>query len=218
MILCVFGDSIAHGYSDSQGGWVARINTHFGQESIKNPDLDYPTVYNLGVDGNTTEDLLLRIESETASREWQDEEIFVIIAIGTDDCARRPTELSVTENKSKKNLTTMVERMKDVTDGIILLGVPACDEERTAPLEWLNGSYLNADLANMETTIVKVAEEQEVVHIPLFPYFIQGLEEVELLDDGLHPNDAGHALIASLVLSIIGVAADEPEADSELEE
>lgn len=217
MILCVFGDSIAHGYSDSEGGWVARVNNHFGKESIENPDLDYPTVYNLGIDGNTTTDLLARIESETAAREWGDEEIFLIIAIGTNDCKREPTELRVTENKSKKNLTAIVERMKPVTDGIIMLGVPACDEERTAPLEWANGSYLNADLATMEQTIAEVAKEQEVTYVPVFPYFIQTLEETELLDDGLHPNDVGHALIAQLVLSKIGVAAeteDDEEEDS----
>lgn len=218
MILCVFGDSIAHGYSDSEGGWVARINAHFGREAIQNPDLDYPTVYNLGVSGDTTEDLLLRIEAETAAREWEDEEIFLIIAIGTNDCARKPTELQVTENKSKKNLNAIVERMKPVTDGIIMLGVPAVDEGRTAPVDWVDATYLNTDLAIMETAIAEVAKEQEVTYVPVFPYFVQSLEETELLDDGLHPNDVGHALIAQLVLSKINVASesdfDEKEQDA----
>lgn len=43
MVICIFGDSITWGTSDSEkGGWVERLKVYFGEKY----DID---VYNLGV-------------------------------------------------------------------------------------------------------------------------------------------------------------------------
>lgn len=62
MVICIFGDSITWGASDSEkGGWVERLKIYFGEKYDIN-------VYNLGISGDATEDLLVRIEKELRSR------------------------------------------------------------------------------------------------------------------------------------------------------
>jgi lysophospholipase L1-like esterase len=60
--LCIFGDSIVVGSDDTEGGgWVARMRLDFNRRGKV-------AVYNLGVDGDRTEQLLRRIAGEAAAR------------------------------------------------------------------------------------------------------------------------------------------------------
>ena len=63
MNVLIFGDSITWGaYDPEQGGWATRLRNYFEE---KDNDID---VYNLGISGDTTADLLERIEIEAKSR------------------------------------------------------------------------------------------------------------------------------------------------------
>ncbi|MBU6500990.1 MAG: hypothetical protein KGJ89_02590 [Patescibacteria group bacterium] len=78
MNICIFGDSITWGASDTEkGGWVERLKTYFGNkyEAI---------IYNLGIPGDTTIDLLKRVESECKSRKPD----LIIFSIGINDLWR----------------------------------------------------------------------------------------------------------------------------------
>ena len=62
MIICIFGDSVTWGaYDPEQGGWATRLRNYF--EAQEN-NID---VYNLGISGDATADLLKRIEVEAKS-------------------------------------------------------------------------------------------------------------------------------------------------------
>jgi len=62
MSILVFGDSITWGTADFEhGGWVTRLFIELGRDF----EID---VYNLGVSGDKTPDLLERFESESKSR------------------------------------------------------------------------------------------------------------------------------------------------------
>jgi len=59
--ICVFGASIAWGAWDPDGGgWVTRLRRYF---EINDYDIE---VYNLGVSGNTTKDLLKRFKTNVS--------------------------------------------------------------------------------------------------------------------------------------------------------
>ncbi len=63
MQISIWGDSITHGSCDEVGlGWVGRFRNSF-------PTGDYVGVYNRGVSGDTTEDLLKRFSIEADSIE-----------------------------------------------------------------------------------------------------------------------------------------------------
>ena len=63
--ICVFGDSTAWGAWDMEkGGWVNRLWFHVA----KREGDDYLNLYNLSIDGGTTETILARFESEAKVR------------------------------------------------------------------------------------------------------------------------------------------------------
>ena len=60
--LCVFGDSITWGAWDvEKGGWVNRLRLFIDKEN-----LNY-RVFNCGVGGDTTKELVARVSSEMAA-------------------------------------------------------------------------------------------------------------------------------------------------------
>lgn len=78
--ICVFGDSIVWGEGDPVGGgWVSRLKRYYEEHNCG------VSVYNLGIDADTSEWLLSRIESETLAREPD----IVVIAIGINDSIYR---------------------------------------------------------------------------------------------------------------------------------
>jgi lysophospholipase L1-like esterase len=201
MRVLVFGDSIAQGFWDSQGGWVERLRKHY--DSLALADLKknkQPEIFNLGVSGDTTRNLLARIEAETKIRRWPDDPLIVVVAIGTNDDLFESDKQYVPPDEFKANLEQIVSILKPLTQGILLVGNPACDESKTMPVFWGDFTYTNKELQRSEHTIVEVAAKNNLPCVPIFEVFKLKLDEgVELLADGLHPNDEGHQFIANQV-------------------
>ncbi|KKQ27461.1 MAG: Lipolytic protein G-D-S-L family, partial [Candidatus Magasanikbacteria bacterium GW2011_GWC2_37_14] len=77
--ISIFGDSITWGAWDPEnGGWVAQLRRYF--ETNENYEVD---VYNLGVSGDTTNDLLIRFNTECLARNRHPQ--IIIFAIGIND-------------------------------------------------------------------------------------------------------------------------------------
>ena len=69
MRILAFGDSITLGMWDYEaGGWVNRIGRALGVTSRKNPEDDSTTIYNLGVSGNSSREILERFENEIMTK------------------------------------------------------------------------------------------------------------------------------------------------------
>ena len=81
--ILVFGASITWGAWDREGGWVQRLRNFVDEKNISNPDYDR-MIYNLGISGDTTENLLSRLENEVKTR-LSEEETIIIFSIGTND-------------------------------------------------------------------------------------------------------------------------------------
>ena len=64
MQIFIFGDSITSGMWDTQGGWADQIKQRVTTQCINSHfEIDIE-VYNLGISGNTSRDLLYRFELE----------------------------------------------------------------------------------------------------------------------------------------------------------
>jgi lysophospholipase L1-like esterase len=84
MRILFFGDSITQGFWSVDGGWVEKIRKHY--DGISMQDLDHniqPEIFNLGISGDTTRNLLRRIEGEILARKWKHDPLIVVIAIGS---------------------------------------------------------------------------------------------------------------------------------------
>lgn len=207
MRILFFGDSITQGFWDTEGGWPQRIRRHYDEQLI--PELetlnnDIPTFFNLGISGETTRNLLRRIKPEIEARYLESERMIVVIAIGSNGDIFEANERWVTPEEFRSNLEQLVELVRPFTDKVVLVGNPACDEAKTRPVAWGDYHYTNSELEKSEATIKAVAAAHQLLFVPLFASFKSRLDNGEiLLADGLHPNDVGHAYIASQVLPVL---------------
>ena len=109
-VICVFGASITWGACDEEkGGWINRLRLHL--ESFSNKIM----IYNLGIPGETTDDLLKRFKNEAGvrlldeseSKEYKDHNI-IILSIGTNDSSTdSKNSPRISPEKFQKNLNKL---------------------------------------------------------------------------------------------------------------
>lgn len=201
MRVLIFGDSITQGFWDTGGGWVARLRKYYDTLALK--DLhsnNQPEIFNLGVSGDTTFNLLARIEPEIKAREWPDDPMIAVVAIGANDDLFENGEQRVKPDEFRANIRKIIAIVNSLVKNIILVGNAACIEELTTPVFWADIHYTNEQMQKYEQIIKEVAAEHKVMFIPIFEEFKKRLDTGEdLLADGLHPNSEGHELIFNTV-------------------
>ena len=159
--LIAFGDSLTAGYGAGPGeDYPARLSALVGN-----------TVINAGVNGDTTESALARVDADVLA--WQPR--IVIVGLGGNDFLRR-MELSATE----ANLRQIVRKIHDSGAMVVLLGFR---------FPSLGPSY--------EDMYERVADEEKCL---LIPDLLDGiLRDPALKSDEIHPNARGYALMAERV-------------------
>ncbi len=209
MRVLVFGDSITQGYWDTDGGWVERLRKHF--DTLQASDLegrDEPTIFNLGISADNSNDILERLEAETTARTRHGNLPIVIIQIGINDSStdNRAEDQSVRVpiEDYEKNLHEIIKVARPLSSKLILVGLPACDESKTTPVFWGDFHYTNAAIEQYEDVMKRVAAAEDTPFIPVFKNFKTALDDgKDYLPDGLHPNNDGHEFIADYLLHTI---------------
>lgn len=200
MRILIFGDSIAWGAWDTEGGWVARLRKSFDEQTIASEFEDYHSVYNLGISGNTTRDILNRFDGEVKAR-FEDGQKCIIFAIGVNDSqfdveTKQPL---ISPEEFRENLLKLIGEAEKITPRILLLGLLPVEDEKLNPMPWEpTHGYATEYVRRYEQIIREVAEGQGVQFIPLLEEFLQK-DFKSLLIDGIHPNDEGHALVVEIV-------------------
>lgn len=183
--ICVFGYSITWGANDIKlGGWVNRLRLFIDKASNKKTRL-----YNLGVSGDTSNDLLKRIKNELKSRNPK----LVIFSIGNNDSAFlvNKNQQWVNLSKFKTNLKKLKIEAEKFTKNIVFTGLTLVDEERTTPILWDNNIYYyNKNIIIYNNEIKKFCEINKLLFIDMVDVL-----NVHDLEDGLHPNSKGHEKI-----------------------
>lgn len=194
--LLIFGDSIVYGAWDTdKGGWVQRIKSFLDEETLSESENEY-TIYNLGVSGNTTEDLLERFEFETKQRLKDDgEELIFIFAIGVNDSQfiHSKNNLRFSPEEYKDNLDKLLNLAQKFSSRIIFIGLTPVDETKT--IHWdTDKSYKNEYIQKFNEILRSFCKENNICFIEIFEKLIKENYQ-DLLEDGLHPNSEGHKKI-----------------------
>lgn len=188
--ICVFGDSITMGAWDlEKGGWVNRLRLFIDTEQFSGRLKDYFTIYNLGVDGDTTVGLLKRFQVEA---EFRDPAI-VIFAIGSNDSVfdKSKNKFLVPPDEFEENIKELIGEAAGISPIVIFLGAGTIDENKTMPISWERNFYLeNINILSYNQKIKEIAEKNNVLYLDIFD-----LLSVEDLEDGVHPNISGHEKI-----------------------
>jgi acyl-CoA thioesterase I len=150
---------------------VAGVGSTQGKDfvSLLSQKIGEPIV-NLGTSGNTTAEGLARINKVIAL----DPKV-VIVLLGGNDALRR-----VPADETFRNIDETVKRLHEAGAVVILLGI--------------RGGLLSD---TYEKRFKEIAEARGALYVP---DVLDGIfAHAELMDDAIHPNDAGYALIAAKV-------------------
>jgi lysophospholipase L1-like esterase len=176
MTICIFGDSIVWGASDCEkGGWADSLKNY-----LMDDDID---VYNLGISGDTVEDLLERFDIEAEARNPD----IIIFAIGINDSLSLDKDGLI---KFQKNISSLATKAKKFTDKIIFIGLTSVDESRTTPYlsEETGEAYNNQSIGEYDEVIKSFCEDNNLIFVDVLGLLINDDD----LCDGLHPSSIGH--------------------------
>ena len=181
--LAFLGDSFVVGAGDPKGqGWVTRV---IARSQAPEADL---TVYNLGVRGATSSDVLDRFRSEVPPRFADRAEKRLIVSVGTDDVR---TGMSVARHRL--NLATVLdEAASSNVSAFVLSPPPGPDAAANALLE----VFVDAQ--------ADVCSRRGVPFVDAYrPLLGHDQWESDLAAATIpgHPGQAGYGLIAWLVLT-----------------
>lgn len=202
MQIFVFGDSITYGASDREGGWVTRLRRLLDEKMYDSDIEEFYMIYNLGISGNNTSDLLERFQPEIERRIDEGEKVVVVFAIGINDSqyigSRESPQTPIGD--FEVSIGKLFETAKRITPIIVFVGLTNVDESRTMPVLWSSEKfYDNKSVQKYNSTIEEFCKENQVKFVSLF-----GLLSPSDLDDGLHPNTSGHEKIFARVRDALG--------------
>ncbi|MBX4201877.1 hypothetical protein KW803_03225 [Candidatus Saccharibacteria bacterium] len=201
MRILVFGASITQGFYDTDGGWVARLRKYYDELLVNNPEHDQPTVFNLGISGDTSSRLLKRFENETNARKYPGEEFALIFCIGTNNSyVKGNGEQNSTPEVYGRDLEELVGKAKNFSNKIMFVGLPPCEETKTTPVSWKDIHYTNERILLFENVMREVCTTSNIPFVKTLEPIKERLDKGEdLYSDGLHPNNTGHQLVFELV-------------------
>lgn len=188
MEIGIWGDSITYGAGDSEAlGWVGRL-----RRSLETKD-DIG-VYNFGVCGDTTDDLLKRFSVEADAIKPN----IIVFAIGIND-SKYPageTENIIPLEKYKQNMRVLLNLARGYTDKIYIVGATKVDENI------VRGSgtrFVNETIQTYNDFLKDFSKEEGLIFIDVF----NTIDTSTDLDDGLHPNASGYEKLFKTIREFI---------------
>jgi lysophospholipase L1-like esterase len=207
MRILVFGSSIGQGYYDLEtGGWVNLLFLNNLKQKVRNTQ-NTTEVFNISISGNTTKDVMDRLQSDVDSRRWTDEPIILVFAIGFNDTKIINDVPYSTPGKYRTDLETLYSKATAITNHIAFIGLTPVDEAESNPWIFNSGSddinWNNQRIREFDHTLKDFAQEKAVHHVPILDAFLEQQAQKKLHADGIHPNSEGHKLIFELVRPIL---------------
>jgi len=193
--VLVFGASIVHGSSDEQGGWVQRLSKFLERDC---------SVYNLGISGNTSEDILKRFKSEAKIRIFNQQNVILLFSFGLNDSQylNDKQRMRISSQRFKKNLVKLFKMAKGFSNKIFFIGLTPINDSNLDPIPWFNSaSYKSKYVEKYNGIIKKVCEDKNVVFVDIKDE-LDKLGYKTTLIDGVHPNAQGHQMIFEAVKNI----------------
>lgn len=186
---CIFGDSVAQA-AYVKTGWVEQFR-QFLEEKYPG---DFINVFNLGIGGNTSENILQRFAFESSARKPTD----IIFAIGINDSgySKILSKPIVEENKFVANLEELISMAKKYCQNISFIGLALGDDSILKPFSKSStGKSYSKERAKIYDRIIYNISEKNRCK---FVYLMDKLN-FEDFQDGLHPNEKGHRKMFEII-------------------
>jgi lysophospholipase L1-like esterase len=194
--ILVFGDSITYGQLDLEmGGWVNRLRLRLANDS----SIASCHVFNMGISGQTTGEILERFERECKGRVLEDFNNIIVIAAGINDSQLFDNAPLADEEELRANVKALIEKAKALTPKVIYVGLTPVDDNRTIPFIWdKSRKWINERVAAYDEIISTVCSEMGVRYVYVYDQIDPATNA-----DGLHPSEEGHEKLAEIMDNVI---------------
>lgn len=191
--IVVFGDSVAYGAWDSEGGWVDRLRRWAHRVTIESAGETKLQVFNLGIGGDTSTGIARRIEAELAARQSASWPLAIIISYGANDECTTDGTIETDLETFQANTRRIIAAAQQCTDTLIFVGSPRLAEQ---VLNFKGREYSDERLAAYEAAQREIVEAAGIPFVEVRSLFIT--DDLYAFDR-IHPNDAGHTVIFDAV-------------------
>jgi lysophospholipase L1-like esterase len=199
MDIYCFGDSITFGEYDSErGGWVDRLKMACMARFLAHGEPE-DCVFNLGIGGETTAMMRARLAAELDARLDPDARSLVTLAYGANDAAECDGRLRVPPEAYVDHLAWAIAEARRRGCEVWLLDI-------TPVAPWADGVRnptgrlrTNAAVAQYNAVLAALAQRTATPLVAVNAAFHARDLATLFVADGVHPNAAGHALVAELV-------------------
>ena len=184
--ILAFGASTCEGKGDPQGGgFVGRLKTW---REIEDYQQNY--VYNLGISGNTSSDVLKRFLPEAKPRHPD----LVIFQFGGNDIRREGSgqaEIKISLAEYIDNVTQLIFQVKQISQVMFISSIPI-DDSKTQPISWVPYYYAQKDVAIYALKLQEICAYHQVPYLDILNDWLKQDYLKYLHIDGLHPSVLGH--------------------------
>ena len=166
-----------------------------------NHDIDR-SVYNLGVSGDTSEDIRKRVGSEIGARDNGEELVAILRVTGLNDSLmdRETGESQVSLEEYRKNLESILEKASGSCNSVHLVGQTPIDQREVDPVPWKEThSYRTGRYIRYRDVLNELRESREIGFSNLRARIDEETWRRNHLEDGIHPNREGHRKIYDLL-------------------
>jgi len=188
MFICFIGDSLTLGTGDPEHrGWPGRL-AQMSSEAARAAGKEI-NVYNLGIRGNRSNDILERWLTETARRLPEGQDCRLVFCFGGADASRPQGYPRVMPDTSMANARLLLQAAKEAWPTLWLGPTPMLCPERNQSASELNKGYS------------LLARTLDIPYLNIFTPLSASQDYMNDLTtgDGVHPGAAGYGLLAEIV-------------------
>lgn len=185
MHVCFIGDSLTLGTHDPEfRGWPGRLADMASRETGREMN-----IYNLGIRGNRTNDILERWPTETARRLPEGQDCRFVFCFGGADASLPEGYPRVAPETSMVNARLILKAARE-----------ACPVLWVGPTPMLRPEH-NAGTSELSAGYADIAARLDIPYLDVFTPLSASREYLDDLQagDGVHPGAKGYGLMASLV-------------------
>lgn len=200
--VIALGDSLIYGFGDFVGGgWVERLRREW-----MSPQGAGHVLYNLGVRGDRTEQVGVRLEQEFNCRGELRNRVpdLILLSVGVNDSARvgKATGRVYTDLTSFRHHTNHLLDAAQSLCPVLFIGMTPVDEQK---MPFMNCLYYNhLDQYRYKEATLQACQQRNIPYLDIFDLWLsRGTNWInsQLGEDGLHPNVTGYQTLFNDIMA-----------------
>lgn len=196
--IAFIGASSVHGKVDPAGGFVAHVKAY-----LENLNEEHHHVYNLGIPGEISSEMLARMKGELEARDID----LVFVMFSSNDSVRliETDELVVSDEQYLANVNKVSAVCEELGVQLVFIAPFPIDESKTCPFSDSGKKFTNKRLGEIVALLREYCEGHQHHLIDLYRLFEGRPADEFLHSDGLHCSQAGHREIANTIIDCLQV-------------